>query len=83
MEYLAGQRLAAASLASLDGKTFAPLPLKRKERLADGREVMREVPVSEYRSLRWTIASLDARGERIGAARVARDGRSVAAAIQR
>lgn len=39
--------------ASVDGKTFANLPLKRKVRNANGVEVEQPVPLSEYRFLRW------------------------------
>jgi uncharacterized repeat protein (TIGR01451 family) len=52
----AGMELAvapAASLASLDGKTYAPTPLMRKVRSADGKEFEVAVPLSEVRSLRW------------------------------
>jgi uncharacterized repeat protein (TIGR01451 family) len=52
----AGMELAAvpaATLASLDGKSYAPAPLMRKVRGADGKEAEVAVPLSEYRSLRW------------------------------
>ena len=70
MEYLPRTAKPAVVLASLDGKTFAPVPLKRKVRLEDGREVMRDVPVSEYRWLRWTIGSLDAKSDEVVRARM-------------
>ena len=57
-------------LASLDGKTFEPLPLKRRVKLADGREVVREVPASEVRWLRWPLGTLDAKTDRVVRARV-------------
>ena len=41
--------------ASTDGKTFAPMPLKRT---VAGKVV--EVPLIEYRALRWKIATLPA-----------------------
>lgn len=44
--------------ASLDGATYAAVPLTRKVKRADGREEVREVPAAEYRSLRWTIGAL-------------------------
>lgn len=46
---------------SLDGVTFAPMPLRRKVRLADGAIVERDVPASEYRFLRWYPGKLDAK----------------------
>jgi uncharacterized repeat protein (TIGR01451 family) len=69
-EYLPRTAKPAAVTASLDGKTFESLPLKRTVRLPDGREVQREVPVSEYRWLRWTIGSLAARSAETVRARV-------------
>ena len=42
--------------ASLDGKTFAPVPLTRK---VNGKVV--QVPVSEYRAVRFTVANVPAK----------------------
>jgi uncharacterized repeat protein (TIGR01451 family) len=70
MEYLPRTAQPTVVLASLDGKSFAPVPLKRKVRLADGREVTRDVPASEYRWLRWPIGSLDAKSAETVRARV-------------
>lgn len=56
--------------ASLDGRTFAPVPLTRTERTADGRNVVREVPVSEYRALRWPLGTLPKSQSRAVTARV-------------
>lgn len=53
-----GDKLAPA-LASLDGRTFAPVPLTRKVRTPQG-EVMQPVPLSEYRFLRWNLPELAA-----------------------
>lgn len=58
MQYQPKTAQPALVTASLDGATFAPVPLKRTVRLADGSEVIREVPPSEYRFLRWTLGSL-------------------------
>jgi uncharacterized repeat protein (TIGR01451 family) len=49
-----------AKFASLDGVKFEPIPLKRTVRTADGKEVVREVPLSEYRALRWDAGQLQA-----------------------
>jgi len=68
MEYL--PRTGAPQLASLDGKRFDAVPLKRRVRLADGREVVRDVPPSEYRWLRWSIGTLAPRQARTVTARV-------------
>jgi uncharacterized repeat protein (TIGR01451 family) len=46
------------ALASTDGTHFAPLPLTRLTRLADGSEHQVLVPLEEYRALRWNLGSL-------------------------
>jgi uncharacterized repeat protein (TIGR01451 family) len=46
------------ALASTDGTHFAPLPLTRVTRLADGSEHQVLVPLEEYRGLRWNLGSL-------------------------
>ena len=81
-EYIARSASPAPALASLDGRTFSPLPLKRRVHLADGRDVTEEVPASEYRSLRWTLGTLPARGERTVKARVRLQGGSAATVVQ-
>jgi uncharacterized repeat protein (TIGR01451 family) len=53
MELATAPTAPSAALASLDGKTYAPLPLMRKVRSADGKESEVVVPLSEVRSLRW------------------------------
>src|SRR5437762_1650033 len=63
-EYLDRTARPAVMLASLDGRSFAPIPLMRRVRLADGREVMHAVPASEYRWLRWSLGSIDSHAER-------------------
>ena len=70
LEYVAGTAAPNSVLASLDGRTFAPIPLTRRVRLADGREVTRTVPVSEYRYLRWPLGTLGARADRTVRARM-------------
>ncbi len=57
--YEASSARPAGVLAS-SGGTYGPVPLKRKVRGADGREVEREVPVAEYRSLQWNVGQLAA-----------------------
>jgi uncharacterized repeat protein (TIGR01451 family) len=46
------------ALASTDGTRFAPLPLMRRVKQADGRENELPVPLEEYRALRWTLGTL-------------------------
>jgi uncharacterized repeat protein (TIGR01451 family) len=57
-EYLPGTAEPAAFEASLDGKVFSPPPLTRRVKGADGKEEVREVAPSEYRSLRWDLKTL-------------------------
>lgn len=59
-EYVARTAHPAAALASLDGRTFEAVPLKRRVKLANGQTAVREVPVSEYRYLRWSLGSIAA-----------------------
>jgi uncharacterized repeat protein (TIGR01451 family) len=62
----AGLELAAATdtpkaaLASLDGQRFEPMPIKRAVKQADGKEILQDVPLSQYRALRWQVEQLDA-----------------------
>lgn len=60
LEYSANTAVPAPVYASVDGTLFAPAPLKRKVRQADGREVDQEIPASEYRSLRWKLGDISA-----------------------
>jgi uncharacterized repeat protein (TIGR01451 family) len=69
-QYVPGSALPGRVEASLDGKTFAPIPLMRKVKTKSGRTVMREVPASEYRALRWPLGTLPANQEKTVAARV-------------
>jgi uncharacterized repeat protein (TIGR01451 family) len=48
------------SEASLDGAKFLPVPVKRKVKDAKGVETEEEVPLSEYRSVRWDLKNLAA-----------------------
>lgn len=63
LEYLPRTARPAHLLASVDGKIYEAVPLLRKSKGADGRLVVREVPVSEYRWLRWPMGTLAAKGE--------------------
>ncbi len=69
LEYLPRTAAPAVVQASLDGKTFAPVPLVRRVRGADGREVVQEVPASEYRFLRWSVGTLAPKAARTVTAR--------------
>jgi len=69
-QYVPNSALPRGVEASLDGRTFAAVPLKRMEKLPDGRAVEREVPVAEYRALRWPLGALPAKQSRTVTARV-------------
>jgi uncharacterized repeat protein (TIGR01451 family) len=56
--------------ASLDAITYAPIPLHRKERGADGQMHDVEVPLSEYRAVKWSVGTLAPGSEVIVRARV-------------
>lgn len=57
-ELVTGSALPAAAKASVDGKTFAAIPLKRKVKQANGVVVEQLVPLTEYRFLRWSAIDL-------------------------
>ncbi len=59
-----------ARSASVDGRRFDPIPLKREVRRADGRVAMEPVPLAEYRYLRWDLGDLPAGAERTVRARM-------------
>ena len=48
--------------ASIDGVVYEAIPLTRKVKLADNREQVQQVPLNEYRFLRWTLPDLSAGG---------------------
>ena len=60
LEYIPDSAKPAPAKASVDGKVFEPLPLKRKVTLPSGETVEQPVPPSEIRALRWEIGDLDA-----------------------
>ena len=60
LELLLPSMKPAGAQASLDGKQFASLPLMRTVTAPDGKIVREEVPVREYRALRWSIPQLAA-----------------------
>jgi uncharacterized repeat protein (TIGR01451 family) len=69
-EYVSSTARPAPALASLDGRTFQAVPLKRRVKLANGQTVLREVPVSEYRYLRWSLGVVAANSTETVSARV-------------
>jgi uncharacterized repeat protein (TIGR01451 family) len=65
-----GSQLPPEALASTDGTSFAPLPLRRRVRQADGSERLVPVPFEDYRALRWSLGTLAAGATREVSARV-------------
>ncbi|MDD2774571.1 MAG: hypothetical protein PHU06_01300 [Gallionella sp.] len=56
--------------ASLDGVTYAPVPLRRMVKLANGQMTEQAVPLIEYRSLRWVLGDLSAGQKKTVSARI-------------
>jgi len=59
----------SSAKASLDGVNFAPIPLKRRVRQSNGVEVEQNVPLSEYKYLRWSAVDLPAEKSLVVSAR--------------
>lgn len=57
LAYVPDSAAPAAVQASVDGATFAPAPLTRSVMRA-GKQVVENVPVSEYRFLRWKLGEI-------------------------
>ena len=56
--YVTGSARPAGAMASLDGKNFAAMPLKRMVKKPDGKLEEQLVPLAEYRALKWKLAEL-------------------------
>jgi uncharacterized repeat protein (TIGR01451 family) len=78
--FVAGSARPAGALASTDGTNYAPLPLTRRVRHADGTETTERVPLGDYRYLRFAPTDLAANGALSVHARVVVDGRPPPAA---
>lgn len=70
MVYLPRSAKPASVLASTDGHTFAPAPLIRTVRKADGSTATENIPLSEYRFLRWNLEAIAAGKTAIVSARM-------------
>lgn len=70
VDYLPDATAMRTAQASLDGKTFSPMPLKRMVTLANGKRAEQNVPMNEYRFLRWTLGDLPAGASKSVSARV-------------
>ncbi len=60
LEVLPSSAQPAGARASLDGKSYQAMPLTRRVKGADGKEVEQPVPVADYRFLRWSASDLAA-----------------------
>ena len=60
LEYLPSSAQPAGARASLDGKSYQAMPLKRMVKGADGKEIEQLIAVAEYRFLRWSASDLGA-----------------------
>jgi len=69
-EYLPGGTTPAKAMASIDGKVYGPVPLKRKVKYPDGHEKIVDIPWVEYRFLRWNLGDLAAGASAEGVLRV-------------
>jgi hypothetical protein len=58
LELQLGSIKPAGALASIDGITFAAMPLTRTVTGADGKPRQESVPTADYRALRWTAPQL-------------------------
>ena len=58
LSYVPNTALPGGFMASTDAQNFAPAPLKRAAKDANGKTVMVLVPFSEYRALRWNVKQL-------------------------
>ncbi len=59
-QYVPGTARPAKVMASIDGVKFLLVPLKRKVRLPNGKEAIRDVPYSKYKFLGWQLGELPA-----------------------
>lgn len=69
-EYISGTAIPAGAMASTDGTHFSSVPLKRMVKNSEGKAIEQEVPVSEYRALRWSLGDLAGGESRTVSARV-------------
>lgn len=70
MEYIPDTAEPGQVMASTDEHNYAPIPLKRSVRGADGKMVEQLVPFSEYRSLRWKLGDIQGEGSKSVKARM-------------
>jgi uncharacterized repeat protein (TIGR01451 family) len=62
LAYIPGSARPANAQASVDGKTFAAMPLKVMVKTPSGKLEEQLVPYSDYRALRWSVGDLPVNG---------------------
>lgn len=80
--FIAGSAEPAQAQASTDGTRFAPMPLLRSVKQADGSERKEPVPLAEYRALRWEIGTLAAGRSAVASLRVRIDAPAAITAVK-
>lgn len=80
--FIAASDLPAQAQASTDGSTFAPTPLTRTVKQADGSTRKEIVPLADYRALRWEIGNLPAGATTVVSLRVSIDSPAVVSAAK-
>lgn len=68
--YVADSAKPAGAMASIDGKNFAAMPLKRMVKMPDGKLKEQLVPLAEYRAIKWKLADLAEKNKAVVSARV-------------
>lgn len=69
-EYVAGSAQPAGAQAALVDGVYQAMPLKRQVKLANGTMETRDVPLAEYRTLRWQVGELAPGKDFVATARV-------------
>lgn len=81
--FVAGSAEPARSVqASTDGVRFAPMPLMRAVKHADGSVHQEPVPMADYRYVRWELGTLPAGGDLVARLRVQIDAAASAVAAK-
>ncbi len=80
--FIAASAEPAQAQASTDGATFAPMPLTRLVKQADGTTRKEPVPLADYRALRWEIGTLPAGATTVVSLRTRIDSPVVASAAK-
>ena len=80
--FIAASAEPAQALASTDGSAFAPMPLTRMVKQADGSVRKEPVPLADYRALRWEIGTLAAGASTVVSLRVRIDSPAAAPAAK-